>query len=55
MPSPDAGICFNRQKINLSLIFAGQKIGINQVSERIWLVSFMDNDLGYFPLSSDRS
>ncbi len=28
-------ICFNRQKINLSLVFAGQKAGIKQVSERI--------------------
>jgi putative transposase len=41
-------ICFNRQKINLSTVFAGQKVGIRQVSEQIWLVSFMDYDLGYF-------
>ena len=41
-------ICFNRRKINLSLVFAGQNVGIKQVSERIWLVSFMDYDLGYF-------
>jgi len=41
-------ICFNRQKINLSLVFAGQKVGIKQVSDNIWLVSFMDYDLGYF-------
>jgi putative transposase len=41
-------ICFNRQKINLSLVFAGQKIGIKQVDEHIWLVSFMHYDLGYF-------
>jgi putative transposase len=41
-------ICFNRQKINLSTVFAGQKVGIKQVSEQIWLVSFMDYDLGYF-------
>ena len=41
-------ICFNRRKINLSLVFAGQKIGIKQVSDRIWLVTFMDYDLGYF-------
>ena len=27
-------ICFNRQKINLSVVFAGQKVGIKQVSER---------------------
>ena len=41
-------ICFNRQKINLSTVFAGQKMGIKQVSEEIWLVTFMDYDLGYF-------
>jgi putative transposase len=41
-------ICFNRQKINLSVVFAGQKVGIKQVSEDIWLVTFMDYDLGYF-------
>ena len=41
-------LCFNRQKINLSVVFAGQSVGIKQVSEHIWLVSFMDYDLGYF-------
>jgi len=41
-------ICFNRQKINLSQVFAGQTVGIKQTDERIWLVSFMDYDLGYF-------
>ena len=41
-------ICFNRQKINLSTVFAGQKVGIKQVSEEIWLVTFWTIDLGYF-------
>jgi putative transposase len=41
-------ICFNRQKINLSVVFAGQSVGIKQVSDELWLVSFMDYDLGYF-------
>jgi putative transposase len=41
-------ICFNRQKINLSQVFAGQNVGIKQVSDEIWLVTFMDYDLGYF-------
>ena len=41
-------ICFNRQEINLSQVFAGQIVGIKQTDERIWLVSFMDYDLGYF-------
>jgi putative transposase len=41
-------ICFNRHKVNLSLVFAGQNIGIKQVDERIWLASVMQYDLGYF-------
>jgi putative transposase len=35
-------------QINLSVVFAGQNVGIKQVSEHIWLVSFMHYDLGYF-------
>jgi hypothetical protein len=27
-------ICFNRQNINLSVVFAGQSVGIRQVSGR---------------------
>lgn len=41
-------ICYNRKKINLSQVFAGQTVGIKQVDNRIWLVSFRDYDLGYF-------
>ncbi len=41
-------ICFNRQKVNLSSVFAGQNVGIKEVSDNIWLVSFMHYDLGYF-------
>jgi putative transposase len=41
-------ICWHRRKINLSVVFAGQNVGVKQVSDRIWLVSFMDYDLGYF-------
>lgn len=46
--SRHAAICFNRRKINLNLVFAGQNVGIKQVSERIWRASFKDYDLGYF-------
>ena len=28
--------------------FAGQIVGIREVDDQIWLVSFMDYDLGYF-------
>src|SRR5688572_16180238 len=41
-------ICYKRRKINLSQVFAGQDVGVKQVSDRIWLVTFMDYDLGYF-------
>jgi putative transposase len=41
-------ICFNSQKVNLSQVFAGQNVGITQVGEHIWLVTFMHYDLGYF-------
>ena len=41
-------ICYNRHRINLSQVFAGQTIGIKQTDDHIWLVSFMDYDLGYF-------
>ena len=36
------------RKVNLSHVFAGQQVGIKQVDDRIWLVSFMHYDLGYF-------
>jgi hypothetical protein len=29
-------------------VLAGQKVGVKQVDEHIWLVTFMDYDLGYF-------
>ena len=47
-------ICFGRRKINLSTVFAGQKVGVKEVSDRIWLVSFMHYDLGYFDHESCR-
>ena len=41
-------ICWKARKVNFSHVFAGQKIGITQVGERVWLVTFMHYDLGYF-------
>jgi putative transposase len=41
-------MCFNGRKVNLSHVFAGQNVGVTQVGERIWLVTFMHYDLGYF-------
>jgi len=34
-------ICFHGRKINLSHVFAGQNVGVAQVGERVWLVTFM--------------
>jgi hypothetical protein len=31
---------------------AGQAVGIKEVQDDIWLVSFMDYDLGYFDLET---
>jgi len=41
-------ICYQRRKINLSQVFAGQTVGVKQTDDHIWLVTFMDYDLGYF-------
>jgi putative transposase len=41
-------ICLGKRKINLSQSFAGQNVGIKEVSDRIWLVTFMHYDLGFF-------
>lgn len=43
-------ICMHRKKINLSTVMAGQRVGINEVDDGIWLVSFMHYDLGYIDL-----
>jgi len=43
-------ICLHRKKINLSTVFAGQAVGIKEFEEGIWLVSFMNCDLGYIDL-----
>jgi transposase InsO family protein len=41
-------ICIGKRKISLSQVFSGQLVGIREVDEKIWLVSFLDFDLGYF-------
>ena len=41
-------ICMGHRKINLSTVFAGQSVGIREVADKIWLVSFMEYDLGFF-------
>lgn len=41
-------ICIRSKKVNLSYVFAGQNVGVKEVGDKIWLVTFMDYDLGYF-------
>jgi transposase InsO family protein len=43
-------ICMHRKRINISTVLAGQKLGIKEVDDGIWLVSFMHYDLGYIDL-----
>jgi putative transposase len=41
-------ICEKNIKVNLSKAFAGQEVGVKEVEDGIWVVSFLDYDLGYF-------
>ncbi len=43
-------VCMHRKKINISTVMAGQRLGIKEVDDGIWLVSFMQHDLGYIDL-----
>lgn len=43
-------ICLHKKKIMISTVLAGQKVGIKEADDAIWLVSFMDYDLGYIDL-----
>lgn len=47
-------ICIGKRKINLSQVFAGQILGLREVDDKIWLVSFLDYDLGYFDKNENR-
>ena len=42
------------RKINLSSVFAGQNIGIKEDADKVWLVSFMQYDLGFFDPETGR-
>jgi putative transposase len=47
-------LCFGRRKINLSAVFAGQNVGVREITDNIWLISFMHYDLGFFDHESGR-
>lgn len=40
-------ICVRKKKTFVSQTLRGQKLGVKEVEDNIWLVSFMDYDLGY--------
>ena len=41
-------LCFGKRKINLSGVFGGQNVGVREVADHVWLISFMHYDLGFF-------
>jgi putative transposase len=47
-------ICIGKRKISLSRVFAGQQVGIREIEQSIWLVSFMHYDLGFFDHETGR-
>jgi hypothetical protein len=47
-------ICIGKRKISLSRVFAGQYVGVTEIADDIWLVSFMDYDLGFFDSEVNR-
>jgi hypothetical protein len=45
LSQPGSPNAWQRRKINVSQVFAGQRVGVKQVSEHVWLVTFMEYDL----------
>src|SRR5829696_6773290 len=40
----------HRKRVNISTVLAGQRLGIKEVDDGIWIVSFMRYDLGFIDL-----
>lgn len=47
-------ICERGLKVSVSTALAGQEVGIKEVEDGIWVVSFLDYDLGYFDEKNSR-
>lgn len=47
-------ICDNNMKVSLSRAFAGEQVGIKEIENKIWVVSFLDYDLGCFDANSKK-
>jgi transposase InsO family protein len=43
-------ICMHRKRVNVSTVLAGQRLGLKEVDDGIWIVSFMHYDLGFIDL-----
>jgi hypothetical protein len=37
----------HRKRVNVSTVLAGQRLGIEEVDDGIWIVNFMRYDLGF--------
>jgi hypothetical protein len=48
VPPASVSQCIARKSI--STVLAGRRLGIKEVDEGIWLVTFIDYDLGYIDL-----
>ena len=47
-------ICLGSRKINVSTPLAEQLVGVREVDDRVWQVSFLEYDLGYLDRDEDR-
>ena len=43
----------HRKRVNISTVLAGQRLGIKEVDDGIWIVSFMNYDLGFVDLKKN--
>jgi putative transposase len=41
-------VCLSRAKIHMSKAFANQPVGLTEVDDQIWSVTFMDYEIGFF-------
>ena len=47
-------VCMGKHKIHITTALTGQMVGVKEVDNDVWLVSFMHYDLGFFDRSSKR-
>jgi len=47
-------ICHKGLKVSFSSVFRGQDVGIREVDDELWQVSFMNYELGFFDERSGR-